>query len=98
MLAADHLHALILGINWTEPTYLLDRFGTAFLWISLAMVFVECGLFFPFLPGDTLLLSLGFFTPPPPHGIDNSPGPRLLELSIPLVLLRGAAVLGNVVG
>ena len=56
MLAADHLHALILGIDWTDPTYLLDRFGTAFLWVSLAMIFVECGLFFPFLPGDTLLL------------------------------------------
>ena len=98
MLAADHLHALILGIDWTEPTYLLDRFGTAFLWISLVMVFVECGLFFPFLPGDTLLLSLGIFIATPSHGIDNFPGPRLLELSITLVLLVVAAVLGNVVG
>jgi len=98
MLAADHLHALILGIDWTDPTYLLDRFGAAFLWISLAMVFVECGLFFPFLPGDTLLLSLGIFIATPAHGIDNFPGPRLLELSITLVLLTVSAVLGNVVG
>ncbi|MDX6373149.1 MAG: rane-associated protein [Nocardioidaceae bacterium] len=98
MLAADHLHALILGINWTDPTYLLDRFGATFLWISLAMVFVECGLFFPFLPGDTLLLSLGIFIATPSHGIDNFPGPRLLELVITLVLLTVASVLGNVVG
>ena len=75
MLAADHLHALILGIDWTDPAYLLDRFGAAFLWISLVMVFVECGLFFPFLPGDTLLLSLGIFIATPSHGIDNFPGP-----------------------
>jgi len=98
MLAADHLHALILGISWTDPAYLLDRFGASFLWISLVMVFVECGLFFPFLPGDTLLLSLGIFIATPSHGIDNFPGPRLLELSITLVLLTVAAVLGNIVG
>ena len=98
MLAADHLHALILGIDWTDPAYLLDRFGAAFLWISLVMVFVECGLLFPFLPGDTLLLSLGIFIATPSHGIDNFPGPRLLELAITLVLLTVAAVLGNVVG
>ncbi len=55
------------------------------------MVFVECGLFFPFLPGDTLLLSLGIFIATPSHGIDNFPGPRLLELSITLVLLTVAA-------
>ena len=27
----------------------------------MAIVFVECGLFFPFLPGDTLLFALGLF-------------------------------------
>jgi membrane-associated protein len=98
MLATEHLHALILGVDWTDPTYLLDRFGATFLWISLVMVFVECGLFFPFLPGDTLLLSLGIFIATPSHGIDNFPGPRLLELVITLALLTAAAVLGNVVG
>jgi membrane-associated protein len=98
MLAADHLHALILGISWTDPAYLLDRFGAQFLWVSLAMIFVECGLLFPFLPGDTLLLSLGVFIATPTHGIDNFPGPRLLELSITLVLLVVAAMAGNVAG
>ncbi len=92
------MHALILGVDWTDPTYLLDRFGAAFLWISLAMVFVECGLFFPFLPGDTLLLSLGIFIATPSHGIDVFPGPRLVELVITLTLLTIAAVLGNVAG
>ena len=50
---------MLLGINWMDPEWLLDQFGAAFLWVSLAIVFVECGLLFPFLPGDTLLFALG---------------------------------------
>ena len=98
VLAADVLHSLILGIDWTDPTYLLDRFGTAFLWISLAMVFVECGLFFPFLPGDTLLLSLGIFIATPRTASTTSPDPGWSSWSITLVLLTVAALLGNLVG
>ena len=40
------------------------------------MVFVECGLFFPFLPGDTLLFALGLFIAGGDYkvlGIDNEP-------------------------
>ena len=44
-----------------DPDWLLDRFGTELFWISLLIVFVECGLFFPFLPGDTLLFAVGLF-------------------------------------
>ena len=44
-----------------DPNYLLDRFGAELFWISLLIVFVECGLFFPILPGDTLLFALGLF-------------------------------------
>ena len=92
------LHPLLLGMDWMEPQYLLDRFGTEFLWISLLIVFVECGLFFPFLPGDTLLLSLGVFIANPSDGIDVFPGGPLVELTISLALLLVAAMLGNVVG
>lgn len=92
------LHPLLLGMDWMEPEYLLDRFGTELLWISLLIVFVECGLFFPFLPGDTLLLSLGVFIANPEDGIDIFPGSTLLELTIALTLLTVAAMLGNVVG
>ena len=52
---------LLLGIKWLDPNWLLSEFGGAFLWVSLVIVFVECGLFFPFLPGDTLLFALGLF-------------------------------------
>jgi membrane-associated protein len=92
------LQPLLLGMDWMEPEYLLDRFGTELLWISLLMVFVECGLFFPFLPGDTLLLSLGVFIANPADGIDIFPGGPLVELAIALALLSMAAMLGNVVG
>jgi membrane-associated protein len=87
---------LLLGMDWMDPAYLLDRFGTELLWISLAIIFVECGLFFPFLPGDTLLLSLGVFIAT--EDIDVFPGSPGLELLISLLLLLGAAILGNVAG
>ena len=72
-----------------DPQYLLDTYGTAFFWISLVIVFVECGLFFPILPGDSLLFAIGIFI---------AGG----ELDIPLVVaipaLFVAAFAGNVVG
>ena len=55
------VHPLLLGIDYLDPEYLLTEFGGAFIWVSLLFVFVECGLFFPFLPGDTLLFALGLF-------------------------------------
>jgi membrane-associated protein len=87
---------MLLGMDWMDPNYLLDRFGAELLWISLVILFVECGLFFPFLPGDTLLLSLGVFIAT--EDIDIFPGSVGLELTIALVLLTSAAMLGNVVG
>ena len=42
-----------------DPNWLLENFGGTFLWISLIIIFVECGLFFPFLPGDSLLFRVG---------------------------------------
>ena len=50
-----------LGPDWMDPAWLLDRFGTQFFVISLAIVFVECGLLFPILPGDSLLFAIGLF-------------------------------------
>ena len=58
LLQAPLLHPMLLGIEWMDPNWLLERFGAALFWISLAIVFVECGLFFPILPGDSLLFAL----------------------------------------
>jgi membrane-associated protein len=44
-----------------DPAWLLERFGSQFFWVSTAIVFVECGLLFPILPGDSLLFAIGLF-------------------------------------
>jgi membrane-associated protein len=87
---------MLLGMDWMDPTWLLQRFGGAFYWISLLILFIECGLFFPFLPGDTLLFALGLFLNS--GKIDIFGTPPIVELLIAFVLLTGAAFLGNVVG
>ena len=87
---------MLLGIDWMDPNYILDRFGTELFWISLLIVFVECGLFFPILPGDTLLFALGLFIAT--GQLDLFPGPPFVELLIAIAALTIAAFLGNVVG
>lgn len=87
---------LLLGMDWMDPNWLLDRFGTQFFWISLLIVFIECGLFFPFLPGDTLLFALGLFIAA--EQVDLFPGGSLAELGLAFAFLTAAAFLGNVAG
>jgi membrane-associated protein len=87
---------LLLGMDWMDPRYLLAEFGQELFWLSLAIIFVECGLFFPFLPGDTLLFAMGLFISS--ERLDLFPGSPLAELTIALVLLTIAAFLGNVTG
>jgi membrane-associated protein len=87
---------LLLGMDWMDPQFLLHEFGQEFFWLSLAIIFVECGLFFPFLPGDTLLFAMGLFISS--ERLDLFPGGPVAELAIALVLLTAAGFLGNVVG
>jgi membrane-associated protein len=45
-----------------DPAWLLERFGTDVLrHRCCVIVFIECGLLFPILPGDSLLFSVGMF-------------------------------------
>jgi membrane-associated protein len=85
----------LFGINWMDPNWLLDQFGPWFLWVCLLIVLIECGLFFPFLPGDTLLFAVGLFIT---NRDDIVPGPHALDLPLALLLLSLAAFAGNVVG
>jgi membrane-associated protein len=78
-----------LGPVWLDPNYLLEHFGTALIWVSLAILFIECGLLFPILPGDSLLFAIGLFV-----ATDKLP----ISLGGALVLLFLAAFLGNVSG
>jgi membrane-associated protein len=90
------LQPLLLGMDWMDPNWLLEHFGQELFWLSLVIIFVECGLFFPFLPGDTLLFAMGLFIAA--EKIDVFPGPPGVELVIALALFVAAAFLGNVTG
>ncbi len=54
-----------LGPDWLDPEILItdfiDRFGTAALVAICVVVLIETGLLFPFLPGDSLLFTVGLF-------------------------------------
>ena len=78
-----------LGPDWMDPQWLLDRFGGQFFWVSVAIVFIECGLLFPILPGDSLLFAVGLF-------IAN--GSIQLNIVVACIILTLAAFIGNVTG
>ena len=88
--------AMLLGMDWMSPDWWLDNFGDAFFWISLVIIFVECGLFFPFLPGDTLLFAMGLFIAG--DRIDIVPGHHSIDLVVAMVLFVLAGIAGNVAG
>nr|WP_205708432.1 DedA family protein [Kineococcus siccus] len=49
--------------EWLEPSTLLQTLGGWSLWGAAAIVFAECGLLIGFfLPGDSLLFTVGLFT------------------------------------
>lgn len=48
-----------LGPAWLNADYLINSFGTYALIGIIAIVFIETGLLFPFLPGDSLLFTAG---------------------------------------
>lgn len=96
MIAILELHPLLLGMSWMDPEWLLSQFGQELFWISLGIIFVECGLFFPFLPGDTLLFAMGIFIATGDISIVS--GPPGVDLVIALALFVVAAFLGNVAG
>jgi membrane-associated protein len=80
----------LLGVNWLDPAYLLDRFGDYALWGAAAIVFAECGLLVGFfLPGDSLLFTVGLLVAQD-------------KISYPLwlccLVLTVAAVAGNATG
>jgi len=81
-----------LGPDWLNAQHLLTNLGPSAFWVSLAVIFAECGLFTFFMPGDSLLFTIGL-------AIQS---PQLIELHVNIVVacvvLTAAAFLGNVVG
>lgn len=78
-----------LGPDWLDPQILLESLGPWAFWGSVLIVFAECGLFTAFLPGDSLLFTIGLF-------IGN--GALQYNLAFACVMLTISAFLGNVVG
>lgn len=56
----------MIGPSWLDPDALIngfiDRYGTWALAGICAVIIIETGLLFPFLPGDSLLFTAGLFT------------------------------------
>ena len=75
-----------LGPGWLNPDTLLNDYG---IWVAVVVVFIECGLLFPILPGDSLLFTIGVF-------IAN--GTLHLNIFVACAILTVAAFAGNVVG
>ncbi|WP_240938018.1 VTT domain-containing protein [Nocardioides sp. JQ2195] len=90
----DLLHPLLLGLDWMDPEWLLDKFGQEMFWVSILIVFVECGLLFPILPGDSLLFSVGLFI----HRAGAGEAGIDVNIVVACVLLSLAALLGNITG
>ena len=78
-----------LGPSWLDPQILLDNLGSAALWGTALILFVECGLFVFFLPGDSLLFTVGLLVG---NGSIDQP------LWLVCLVLTVAAFAGNVVG
>ena len=65
LLAEQAPQVLAIGPGFMDPEFWLSGtgpFGNAILPALLAVVFIESGLLFPFLPGDSLLFTAGLLT------------------------------------
>ncbi|MGZ4749221.1 MAG: VTT domain-containing protein [Oryzihumus sp.] len=84
----------LLGLHWMDPEWLLQQYGEAMFWVSVGIVFIECGLLFPILPGDSLLFSVGLFI----HRAQSGQPGISVNIVTACLILSAAAFLGNVVG
>jgi membrane protein DedA with SNARE-associated domain len=83
------LQQLMLANGLLDPQTYIDRFGPYALWAAAGVVFIECWLF-PFLPGDSLLFTVGLLI---------SQGEQLgAPIWVACLVLTISAVLSNVVG
>ena len=83
----------MLGPDWLDPETLIngfiERYGVWALVAICGVILIETGLLFPFLPGDSLLFTVGLFI-----GTGALPVP----LWVALVALFAAAFIGDQIG
>jgi membrane-associated protein len=82
-----------LGPDWLNATTLLQNLGPSAFWASVLIIFAECGLFTFFLPGDSLLFTIGLAIQNPAQLIDLH-----INIVVACLVLAAAAFAGNVVG
>lgn len=78
-----------LGPSWLNAQSLLDSLGGWAVWGAALIVFAECGLFVFFMPGDSLLFTVGVLV---------GSGKIAMPLWLACVILAVAAFAGNVAG
>jgi membrane-associated protein len=83
------LQQLMLLHGLLDPQAFIDRFGAYAVYGAALVIFIECWLF-PFLPGDSLLFTIGLLLAQ--HTAVGAP------LWAAVLVLSAAAVLSNVVG
>ena len=93
--ATESVTNLALLPDFLDPVHLLNSFGTWFLLGLLLVVFIESGLLFPLLPGDSLLFTAGLVAAAGAgaNGVEGFAPLWLLLITIPI-----AAILGDQVG
>jgi len=79
--------ALVPG--WVHPNTLLTNYGDQGFWLAALVIFAECGLLVGFLPGDSLLFTVGLLI---------GRGDVHHSLLLACVVMTVAAFAGNVVG
>ncbi|MGW0178222.1 VTT domain-containing protein [Nocardia sp. NPDC003345] len=79
--------------GFLDPVNLLNSFGTWVLLGLLLVVFIESGLLFPLLPGDSLLFTAGLIAASKSAEIEP-----FAPIGVLLVLIPIAAILGDQVG
>ncbi|MFC8733157.1 VTT domain-containing protein [Luteimicrobium sp. NPDC057192] len=90
---AGHVSAQLASspLGFLDPNTLIDRFGSLALVGIVFIVFIETGLVFPFLPGDSLLFTAGMLVAATDSSL-NIPLPGLIAI------LFAAAFCGNQCG
>jgi len=84
---------LALMPGFLDPVNLLNSFGTWVLVGLLAVVFIESGLLFPLLPGDSLLFTAGLIAAAKSEEIEP-----FAPIGVLLILIPVAAFAGDQVG
>lgn len=79
-----------LGPDWLDAQHIIDSLGTWALLGVMAIVFVEVGLLFPILPGDSLLFTAG--------AIAAQPGSSLPDIWLLSLILTVTAFAGTQTG